>query len=161
MKKFSTPDLCDANEGIVRVVEPLFRNFGGKTRFHGRIVTIKCFEDNSLVKSQAATPGEGRVMVVDGGGSRRRALLGDLIGASAVENGWAGLVIWGSIRDVDAIGELSLGVQALDAIPVKTEKRGLGDLNIPVTFGGVTFRPGEWIYADNNGVIVSERELKL
>ena len=159
MNEISTPDLCDANEGAVRVLEPMLKNFGGLSRFFGEAVTIKCFEDNSLVKEQAATPGNGRVMVVDGGGSRRRALLGDMIAAKARENGWAGFVIYGSIRDVDVIAELELGVQALGAIPVKTEKRGIGDLDVPVTFGGVTFRPGDWVYADNNGVIVSDTPL--
>ena len=159
MTEISTPDLCDAHEDSVRVLEPMLGNFGGLTSFHGEVVTIKCFEDNSLVKEQAATPGKGKIMVVDGGGSKRRALLGDMIAARAQENGWAGFVIYGSIRDVDIIAELKLGVKALGAIPVRTEKRGIGELNIPVTFGGVTFRPGDWIYADNNGVIVSDTAL--
>lgn len=159
MNEISTPDLCDANEGEVRVLEPMLQDFGGISSFHGEIVTVKCFEDNSLVKEQAAIPGKGRVMVVDGGGSRRRALLGDMIAAKAQENRWAGFIIYGSIRDVDVIAELELGVKALGAIPVKTEKRGIGDLNVPVTFGGITFRPGNWVYADNNGVIVSDKAL--
>ena len=159
MNEISTPDLCDANEGAVRVLQPMLQNFGGISSFHGEVVTVKCFEDNSMVKEQAATPGKGRVMVVDGGGSRRHALLGDMIAANALENGWAGFVIYGSIRDVDVIAELELGVQALGAVPVKTEKRGIGDLNVPVRFGGVTFRPGDWVYADNNGVIVSDEAL--
>lgn len=159
MATFSTPDLCDENEGLVQVVDPRLKNFGATSAFFGEIVTIKCFEDNSLVKTQAARPGNGRVMVVDGGGSTRRALLGDMIAANAVENNWAGIVIWGSVRDVDVLAELKLGIQALGAIPVKTEKRGLGDLNVPVTFGNVTFRAGDWIYADNNGVIVAEHKL--
>lgn len=159
MTEISTPDLCDAHEDSVRVLEPMLGNFGGLTSFHGEVVTISCFEDNSLVKEQAATPGKGKIMVVDGGGSKRRALLGDMIAARAQENGWAGFVIYGSIRDVDIIAELKLGVKALGAIPVKTEKRGIGELNIPVTFGGVTFRPGDWVYADNNGVIVSDTAL--
>ncbi len=122
----STPDLCDAHEGQVQVLEPILRNLGGRREFYGQVVTIKCYEDNSLVKEQAALPGEGRVMVVDGGGSLRRALLGDLIAARAVDNGWAGLIIWGCIRDVDAIGKLDLGVQAISTIPVKTEKQPCG-----------------------------------
>ena len=154
-----TPDLCDDHPELVRVCEPMLVNFGGKSAFGGKIVTIKCHEDNSLVKEQASKPGEGQVMVVDGGGSLRRALLGDMIAEKAVENGWAGLVIYGSVRDVDALAELELGVQALAPIPVKTEKRGIGDLNVPVTFGGVTFNPGEYVYADNNGVIVSAEPL--
>ncbi len=157
---YSTPDLCDDNPKLVRVLEPMMVNFGGRESFAGEIVTIKCHEDNSLVKEQAANPGEGKVMVVDGGGSLRRALLGDMIAANAVENGWEGLVIFGCVRDVDALAELDLGVQALASIPLKTEKRGIGDLNVPVTFGGVTFKPGEYVYADNNGIVVSAEPLK-
>lgn len=156
---YCTPDLCDDNPELVRVLEPMMVNFGGRESFGGEIVTIKCHEDNSLVKEQAGNSGKGKVMVVDGGGSLRRALLGDMIAENAVKNGWQGLVIYGCIRDVDAIGELNLGVQALAAIPVKTDKRGIGDLNVPVTFGGVTFNPGEYVYADNNGVIVSAKAL--
>jgi len=154
-----TPDLCDDFPDDVRVCEPMLTNFGGFESFGGKIVTIKCFEDNSLVKENAGKPGEGRVMVVDGGGSLRKALLGDMIAEDAVKNGWAGLIIYGCVRDVDALMQLELGVQALAAIPLKTEKRGIGDLNVPVTFGGVTFNPGEYVYADNNGVIVSEKSL--
>jgi regulator of ribonuclease activity A len=155
----STPDLCDAYPEQVRVLTPMLRNFGGRQAFSGQIVTVKCFEDNSLVKDQAAQPGTGKVLVVDGGGSLRKALLGDMIAASAVKNGWEGLIIYGCVRDVDAIAALPLGVQALAAIPLKTEKRGIGDLNVPVTFGGITFVPGEYIYADNNGVIVAAQPL--
>lgn len=155
----STPDLCDDNPELVRVCEPMFANFGGREAFGGEIVTIKCHEDNSLVKENASKPGTGKVMVVDGGGSLRRALLGDMIAAEAVNNGWEGLIIYGCARDVDALAELDLGVQALAATPLKTEKRGIGDLNVPVTFGGVIFVPGEYVYADNNGVIVSAKPL--
>ena len=155
----STPDLCDDHPYLVRVLEPMMVNFGGRESFGGEIVTIKCHEDNSLVKENAARPGSGKVMVVDGGGSLRRALLGDMIAENAVANGWEGFVIFGCIRDVDAIAELDLGVQALASIPLKTDKRGIGDLNVPVTFGGITFCPGEFIYADNNGVIVTKQPL--
>ena len=155
---FSTPDLCDANPDV-RVVEPMFNNFGGKMTFGGEIVTIKCFEDNSRVKECASQPGEGKVMVVDGGGSLRRALLGDMIAETAMKNGWQGFIIYGCIRDVDDIASFDIGVQALATIPMKTERRGIGDHNSPVTFGGVTFTPGEYVYADNNGVIVSKRQL--
>ncbi len=156
-----TPDLCDAYPDQVNVLEPMLFNFGGHNSFSGKIVTVKCFEDNSLVKEAAGKPGKGKVMVVDGGGSMRRALLGDLIAENAVKNGWEGFVIYGCIRDVDAIGALELGVQAMAATPLKTDKRGIGDLNIPVTFGGITFNPGEYVYADNNGVIVSANRLKM
>ncbi len=158
---FTTPDLCDDFAEVIRVVEPMFNNFGGTGTFGGEIVTVKCFEDNSFVKENASKPGHGKVMVVDGGGSLRRALLGDLIAKDAVKNGWEGFIIYGCIRDVDIIGRLDIGVQALDTVPLKTEKKGIGELNIPVTFGGVTFRPGEYVYADNNGVVVSGESLLI
>ena len=157
--KIVTPDLCDDHADLVQVVEPMFRNFGGIDAFGGEIVTVKCFEDNSIVKEQVGLPGEGRVMVVDGGASKRNALLGDMLAEKAAENGWSGLIIYGCIRDVDVIAKTRLGVQALGTNPRKTEKRGIGDLNVPVTFGGVTFVPGEYVYADNNGVIVSPKSL--
>lgn len=155
-----TPDLCDEYPEIT-VVEPGFRNYGGIKAFGGEIVTVKCFEDNSVVKEQVALPGNGKVMVVDGGGSRRAALLGDMLAEKAASNGWAGIIIYGCIRDVDVIGETQLGVQALATIPRKTEKRGIGDLNVPVTFHGTTFHPGHFVYADNNGIVVSEKALAL
>lgn len=155
----STPDLCDAHEQDVQVLDCVFRNYGGVRAFGGKVVTVKCFEDNSLVKEQLGKPGDGRVLLVDGGGSLRRALLGDMIAESATRNGWAGVVIYGAVRDVDAIAALQLGVQALGSVPLKTEKRGIGDLNIPVRFGGVTIKPDDYLYADNNGVIVSGKAL--
>lgn len=159
--QYSTPDLCDAYPNLVRVVEPIFTSFGGKTSFGGEIITVKCFEDNSVVKETAGTSGKGKVMVVDGGGSMRRALLGDLIAENAVKNGWEGFIIYGCIRDVDAIRKMDIGVKAIGVIPLKTEKRGIGDFNIPVSFGGITFNPGEFVYADNNGIIVSAEPLKM
>ncbi len=159
--EYITPDLCDAYPDLVRVLEPMVHNFGGRDSFGGEIVTVKCFEDNSLVKEAAGTDGRGKVMVVDGGASLRRALLGDMIAENAVKNGWEGFLIYGCIRDVDAIAALDMGVQALGAIPLKTDKRGIGDLNVPVTFGGVTFNPGEFVYADNNGVVVSSQALEM
>jgi len=154
-----TPDLCDAYPEIL-TVEPGLQNFGGVDNFGGEIVTIKCFEDNSVVKEQVALPGHGKVMVVDGGGSKRAALLGDMLAEKAVSNGWAGLIVYGCIRDVDVIGNTELGVQALGTHPRKTEKHGVGQLNVPVTFGGVTFHPGHYVYADNNGVVVAEKPLQ-
>ncbi|WP_105104170.1 ribonuclease E activity regulator RraA [Microbulbifer pacificus] len=155
----STPDLCDEFPELVQVVEPMFINFGGKEQFGGQIVTIKCFEDNSLVRDLVAEEGAGNVLVVDAGGSMRRACLGDLLAEKAVQNGWEGIVMYGCIRDVDAISGLKLGVQALGSHPMKTDKKGVGERDIAVTFGGVTFKPGEYLYADNNGVIVSPRPL--
>lgn len=156
------PDLCDHFEDLVQVVEPMFGNYGGRETFGGEIVTIKAFEDNSLVREQVAQPGQGKVLVVDGGGSMRRAMLGDMLAEKAEQNGWEGIIIYGCIRDVNAISELdNLGVQALGTHPMKTEKLGVGQLNVAVTFGGVTFRPGEYVYADNNGVLVAPHKLEL
>ena len=158
---FVTPDLCDENPELVRVVEPMFNNYGARSCFSGEIVTVKCHEDNSVVKENVAQPGKGKVMVVDGGGSKRCALLGDMLAEKAAENGWEGIIIYGCIRDVDEINKTDLGVQALATIPIKSNRKGRGDLNIQITFGGVTFNPGEFVYADNNGVIVSREALKL
>lgn len=154
-----TPDLCDEYPDLVQVLSPMLHNFGGVDAFGGEIVTVKCFEDNSVVKEQVAQPGQGKVMVVDGGGSMRNALLGDMLAEKAAENGWEGIIIYGCIRDVDVIRQTKLGVQAIATHPRKTEKRGIGDLNIPVTFGGITFVPGQYVYADNNGVIVAPTRL--
>lgn len=158
---YLTPDLCDEHPELVRVMDPLFTNYGGRQSFGGEVVTIKCHEDNSLVKAQAGCDGRGKVLVVDGGGSLRRALLGDMIAENAVANAWEGIIIFGCIRDVDAIATLNLGVQAINRIPLKTEKRGIGDLNVPLQFAGVSVKPGEFIYADNNGIIVSAEPLSM
>ena len=156
-----TTDLCDAHENKVRVVEPMFVSYGGKQAFHGRIATLKLFEDNSLVRTAVESPGAGRVLVIDGGGSLRRALVGDQLAALAVKNGWAGIVVYGCIRDSRAIGDMDIGVCALDTHPMKTVKKNVGEADIPVSFGGVSFVPGEWLYADEDGVIVSSTELIL
>lgn len=155
----STPDLCDAHSDEVQVVEPMFVNYGGRERFGGQIVTIKCFEDNSLVRELVAEPGQGKVLVVDAGGSMRRACLGDTLAEKAAVNGWEGIVMYGCIRDVDEISVLDLGVQALGTHPMKTDKKGIGERDLTVTFGGVAFRPGEYLYADNNGIIIAGKAL--
>jgi len=158
MSVISTPDLSD-EAPEVRALELQFYNFGAIKQFGGRAVTIKCHEDNSLVKQCVDEAGAGRVIVVDGGGSRRRALLGDMLADKAAANGWAGLVINGVIRDVDEIGQTNLGVQALGTCPIKTEKLGVGQRDIVIHMGGVDIAPGDYVYADNNGVIVSKRAL--
>ncbi|NND68448.1 MAG: ribonuclease E activity regulator RraA [Halioglobus sp.] len=158
MSTISTPDLSD-EAPAARAIELQFINFGRVKRFGGPAVTIKCHEDNSLVKQCVDEPGEGRVIVVDGGGSLRRALLGDMLAEKAAKNGWSGLVINGAIRDVDEIGATTLGVQALGNCPLKTAKLGVGQRDITVHFGGVSITPGEFIYADNNGVLVSTEAL--
>ncbi|MBA6419919.1 ribonuclease E activity regulator RraA [Pseudomonas neustonica] len=157
---YVTPDLCDAYPDV-DVVEPIFSNFGGHDSFGGEIVTVKCHEDNSIVKEQVDQDGRGKVMVVDGGGSFRRALLGDMLAEKAAKNGWEGIIIYGCVRDVDVLAQTPLGIQALASHPMKTDKRGIGDLNVTVSFAGVTFKPGEYVYADNNGIIVSPTALSM
>jgi regulator of ribonuclease activity A len=154
-----TTDLCDTHEGQVRVVAPMFRSYGGRKAFCGPIATLKLFEDNGLVRKALEGPGNGRVLVIDGGGSLRRALVGDQLAALGVANGWSGIVVYGCIRDSRAIAGMDIGVFALATHPQKTQKKNQGDSDIPVCFGGVTFAPGEWLYADEDGVIVSERAL--
>lgn len=155
---WTTPDLCDQFPDV-QVAEPVFRSFGGQARFAGPVVTVKCLNDNSRVRELAMTPGEGRVIVVDGGGSLRRALLGDLIAGNAVKNGWSGLVIFGCVRDVEVLATLPLGVQALASHPMKTDRRDLGEVDVPVSFAGVSVAPGDWVYADANGVLVAHARL--
>mgnify|MGYP000689706325 FL=1 len=155
----SIPDLCDLYPDLVHALEPMFSNYGGRERFGGEIVTVKCFEDNSLVKQLVETDGYGRVMVVDAGGSMRRACLGDMLAEKASANGWSGLVIYGCIRDVDEVMATDIGVQALGVHPIKTDKKGIGETQVNVTFAGVTFVPGDYLYADNNGIIVSAKAL--
>jgi regulator of ribonuclease activity A len=154
-----TADLCDAHDDKVRVVSPMFGNFGGRNSCSGPISTLKLFEDNALVRKTLETPGQGRVLVIDGGASMRCALVGDQLAELAVTNGWAGIIVYGCIRDSRAIGEMDLGVFALGTHPRKTVKRNTGDVDVPVTFGGVTFTPGEYVYADDDGVIVSATAL--
>jgi regulator of ribonuclease activity A len=159
-----TADLLDKNEplimaGKLRVVAPMFRSFGRRRAFWGPIATLKVFEDNSLVRQSLESAGGGRVLVVDGGGSLRCALLGDQLASLAVDNGWAGVVVYGCIRDSKAIDEMDLGVFALGTHPLKSVKKGAGDTQLPVGFGGVTFFPEEFVYADEDGVIVSAVEL--
>ncbi len=151
----STPDLCDEHPDKVRVLAPMFRNFGHRQSFAGKVRTVKCHEDNSRVKEILATPGQGHVLVVDGGGSLRCALMGDLIAASAVAQQWSGVIIYGAVRDVDALAELEMGIQALAAIPLKSVRKGAGEVDVVLQLGGQTIAPGEYIYADNNGVIVA------
>lgn len=155
----STPDLCDEFGDDVRVLAPGFLHYGAVRQFGGEVVTVKCFEDNSRVAELVKTPGRGRVLVVDGEGSPRRSLLGDNLAAAAVTNGWRGIVINGYLRDVEEIAPMALGVMALGSIPRKTEKRGLGEVDVAVSFAGVTIQPGNYLYADGTGIIVADRAL--
>jgi len=157
---FATTDLSDEFPDDVQACQSLFRDFGDRRRFCGPIATIKCFEDNSLVRDLVAEPGQGRVLVVDAGGSLRRAVLGDLLAKKAVDNGWSGFVIFGCIRDSAAIGAMQIGVKALGTHPLKTDKRGEGQRDLTVRFADATFAPGAWIYADEDGVVVASRKLR-
>jgi len=156
---YSIPDLCDDFLIELQVLEPLFTEYGDKEKFSGEVVTVKCFEDNSLVKNVLGTDGTGKVMVVDGGASLRRALLGDMLAAMAVDNGWQGLVINGCVRDVEILKTIKLGVRALNCYPVKSDKRNEGQLNVPVVFAGADIEPGQYLYADENGIAVAKRKL--
>ncbi len=157
--EIQTADLCDAFDDKVSVVAPMFRGYGGRSSFGGPISTLKLFEDNSLVRQALETRGEGRVLVIDGGGSMRCALVGDQLARLGVDNGWAGIIVNGCIRDAKAIGAMDIGVFALGTHPRKTVKRNVGETDVPVTFGGVTFRSGQYVYADEDGVILSATAL--
>jgi len=160
---FKTPDLCDEFETDIGsslfVVTPMFQRYGGRTSFCGQIVTLKIFEDNSLVRTAFAEDGKGKVLVIDGGGSLRCALVGDQLAILAQKNGWEGVVVYGCIRDSGDINGIDIGVRALNTHPQKSIKKNVGDRDLAVTFGGVTFRPGEWLYADEDGVLVSAKPL--
>ncbi len=168
---FATCDLCDAfkgdSTGAFRVLPPVFRDFGAVKKFAGPVVTVKCFEDNTLVKAAVDGPGyldtpDGRVaqvLVVDGGGSLRKALLGGNLGAAAARNGWAGVVIDGCVRDTVELAGHSVGIRALAANPMPTEKRQQGEAGVAVQVQGVCVRPGDWLYADEDGIVVSAKAL--
>jgi regulator of ribonuclease activity A len=158
MNKFKTADLCDEHGDNAAVCEPLFRDYGGRRAFCGEIVTVKCFEDNSLVRTMLSEHGEGRVLVVDAGASDRCAMLGDQLAQKAVFNGWAGILMNGHIRDTAEIAKMALGVKALGSHPRKSVKAGRGEIQVPVSFAGVAFRPGDALYADEDGVLLLNGE---
>lgn len=154
-----TTDLCDEYGPELQVAEPIFRSYGGSAKFWGQVVTVQVLDDNVLVRATLETPGHGRVLVVDGGGSLRTALVGDLVAALAQRNGWAGVVVYGCIRDSREISGINVGVMALATNPRRSEKKGLGQRDIPVTFAGVTFEPGQYLYADADGIVIANRDL--
>ena len=162
---FVTCDLLDDHpEKDLQVVTPsmdgkFFKSYGARQSFAGQVVTVKCFEDNSRVKELLATDGRGKVLVVDGGASMRCALMGDMIAESAVNHHWSGVVIYGCVRDVDAIAELDLGIHALAAIPQKSNRKGIGEVDLTLYFGGVSINSGDYIYADNNGIVIAKEKL--
>jgi regulator of ribonuclease activity A len=152
---FVLPDLCDEHPDLVRVAEPLFRSYGGRPAFGGPIRTIKCFEDNALVAERVREAGEGAVLVVDGGGSYRCALVGDNLAKLASDNGWSGILVFGCVRDVDELCEIDIGVQALGSNPLRSIKRGEGQRDVVVDFAGLRFMPDQYVYCDRNGVVVA------
>ena len=157
--RFFTADLCDAHEHTVRVLDAPLRDYGGRRAFCGEVSTVRAFEDNSRVREAVHEPGRGRVLLVDGGGSLRRAMLGDLLATKAVENAWSGLVVLGAIRDSGVIATLDLGVKALGTVPRKTDRRGLGERDVVLRLGEIEVRPGQWLYADGDGVLMTDSRL--
>jgi regulator of ribonuclease activity A len=155
----ATADLYDSFVDKVRVAAPLFRDFGGRIEFSGPIATLKVFEDNSFVRATLDSPGNGRILVVDGGGSLRCALLGDQLAQLGVRNGWAGVIINGCIRDSQVIAQLDIGVKALATNPRKSVKRDVGERDIVINFAEVDFCPGSHVYADADGILVSAAPL--
>lgn len=157
--EYNTSELCDLYADMIDVVEPIFANYGGRRSFAGQILTVKCFEDNGLVRKVLLEPGTGKVLLIDGGGSSRRALIDAELVALAAENGWEGIVCYGSVREVDLIEDFDLGLQAINAIPVGADSQGFGEVEVPVNFAGVTFLPGDFLYADSTGIILSPEPL--
>jgi regulator of ribonuclease activity A len=156
---FKTADLCDRYCAELQILEPGFRSYGGRRRFAGPASTVKCHEDNSRVREAVGEPGRGRVLVVDGGGSHRCALLGDLLARQAADNGWSGVLIHGCVRDAADLAGFDLGVLALATLPRRSERKGAGQRDVPVEFAGARIRPGDYVYADEDGVIVAPRAL--
>lgn len=159
--EYNTSALCDIYLDQVDVVEPMFSNFGGCASFAGQITTVKCFEDNGLIRETLEQDGVGRVLLIDGGGSLRRALIDAELAALAEENEWEGIVVYGCVREVDELEDMSIGIQAMAAIPVGANNQGVGEVDVAVNFGGVTFLPEDYLYADNTGVILSQEPLNV
>lgn len=159
--EYNTSELCDLYPDMVDVVEPMFVHFGGRVSFGGQLVTIKCFEDKGVIEEVVQQPGSGKVLLVDGGGSSRRALIDIAVAEMALDNDWEGIICYGAVRDVDALDELDLGVMALTSIPVGASAEGIGEVDVAVNFAGVTFLPEDHIYADTTGVILSPEPLDI
>ncbi|MEZ8143685.1 ribonuclease activity regulator protein RraA [Enterovibrio norvegicus FF-33] len=155
------PDISDAHGDDVHWIPVQWRDFGGRSAFSGRVETLRCFEDNSKVRDILGKPGEGRVLVVDGHGNLNKALLGDLLAERAVTNGWEGIVVFGAVRDASALSKMPLGVKALGVCPIKTEKRGAGDEDVPLRIHDVPISPGDYLFADLNGVMVSQHPIEF
>ena len=157
--QYNTSELCDFYADLIDVIEPIFCNYGGQSSFSGQVVTLKCFENLGLINEIVSNDGSGKVLVIDGGGSTRRALIDVNIAQSAADNGWEGIVCYGSVRDVDALECIDIGIQALVSIPVGANEKNVGEIDIAINFAGVTLFPGDHIYADNTGIISSAEVL--
>ncbi|MBI2800829.1 MAG: ribonuclease E activity regulator RraA [Gammaproteobacteria bacterium] len=155
----ATADLYDTHGENLRIAAPIFRDYGGTLAFEGPIAIVKVFEDNSLVRAALEQPGQGRVLVVDGGGSMRCALVGDVLADLGVKNGWSGIVIYGCVRDSAALSRMPIGVKALGTNPRKSVKKGEGDKDIAVRFAEITITAGEYLYADSDGIVVASQKL--
>ncbi|WP_109338346.1 ribonuclease E activity regulator RraA [Saliniradius amylolyticus] len=159
--EYNTSELCDLFADSVDVVEPMFVNYGGRVSYGGEVTTIKCFEDKGLIEKVVSQPGAGKVLLIDGGGSTRRALLDAETAQLALDNDWEGIVCYGSVREVDLLEELDIGIHALASIPVSADAEGVGDVDLAVNFGGVTFLPEDHLYADSTGIILSPEPLDI
>lgn len=152
---FKTADLCDDHSDALSIAQPMFNDYGKNIAFSGQISTVKCFEDNSLVRKQLEQPGNGRVLVVDGGGSTRCAMVGDILAQMGADNGWNGIIVYGCIRDSGVIATIDIGMKAIGTMPLKSVKKGEGEVDICVHFADVDFIPGHFVYADEDGIILS------
>lgn len=159
--EYNTSELCDIYTDMIDVVEPMFMNFGGKSSFGGQITTIKCFESLGLITEAVQQPGLGKVLLIDGGGSLRRALIDSDIAQMAFENEWEGIIVYGSIREVDQLDDINIGIQSLASIPVGADDNRTGEVDVAVNFGGVTFLPNDHVYADSTGIILSADALDI
>ncbi|TMO07010.1 ribonuclease E activity regulator RraA [Pseudoalteromonas sp. S327] len=158
---YSTSDLCDFFADVVDVLEPMFINFGGRHTFGGRIKTVKCFENNELIREILSQDGTDQVLLIDGGGSTRRALIDIELAELALDNNWNGIIVFGAVRHVDELEEIDLGIQAIASIPVAADSEGAGEDSIGVNFAGVSFFDDDFIYADSTGIVLSAEELEL
>ncbi|MEX4116803.1 ribonuclease E activity regulator RraA [Haemophilus influenzae] len=156
-----TSELCDLYAEQVDVVEPIFSSFGGVSHFYGKVTTVKCFESNGLIAEVLEENGEGRVLVIDGGGAVRRGLIDAELAQLAVDNGWEGIIVYGAVRQIQQLENLDIGIHALAPIPVSADESSAGESDIPVNFGGVTFFLEDYIYADLTGIILSQEPLDL
>ncbi len=156
-----TSELCDLYAEQVDVVEPIFSSFGGVSNFYGKVTTVKCFESNGLIAEVLEENGEGRVLVIDGGGAVRRGLIDAELAQLAVDNGWEGIIVYGAVRQIQQLENLDIGIHAIAPIPVSADESSSGESDIPVNFGGVTFFPEDYIYADLTGIILSQEPLDL